>query len=149
MPSQNPSQKDDEEHSDGSVISTSPTPERIPNAQDVSNQEHAPERPKKRRKIDIQSTIEDQAANDETAMQEEDTVDPPPTVESALPRFPLPRRPDAPSQSALALQGQDKALVEAELVDPRQTANLKDSGLTERTLKRLEDLGIQELFAGM
>jgi ATP-dependent RNA helicase DDX51/DBP6 len=67
----------------------------------------------------------------------------------SLPMFPLPKRPDAPSKSTLALQGQDRALIQAELVDSRTTSGLEKVGMSERTCKRLKDLGIQELFAGM
>ncbi|KAG6809971.1 hypothetical protein H0H92_013842 [Tricholoma furcatifolium] len=70
-----------------------------------------------------------------------------------LPSFPLPALPDAPSKSTLALQGLDQALVDAELVDPTTLLPIpdgKDNGdtqLSERTRKRLHDLGITELFA--
>lgn len=78
-----------------------------------------------------------------------------PALPAALPSFPLPIRPDAPSKATLALQGLDKALVEAELVDPSKLYPLKESGddtfsgLSEKTVKRLKELGITELFAGM
>ena len=79
-----------------------------------------------------------------------------PTPLAALPSFPLPTRPDAPSKQTLALQGLDKALVEAELVDlaklqPFSTAPDDDggTGLSEKTRRRLQDLGITELFAGL
>lgn len=41
-----------------------------------------------------------------------------PGSDHALPLFPLPTRPDAPSKTELALQGLDRAQIEAELVDP-------------------------------
>lgn len=111
-------------------------------------------RPNKRRKLE---TVEDDATD--TKMLAEDSesaqahsVPPPATVqqnnESALPLFPLPTRPDAPSRATLALQGQDKALIEAELVDPQRTTSIDEAGIGEKTAKRLKDLGIQELFAG-
>lgn len=78
-----------------------------------------------------------------------------PTPPASLPIFPLPRRPDAPSKSTLALQGLDQALVEAELVDPLKTVPLvqkgdeeQQFGLSSKMSQRLNDLGIDELFAG-
>lgn len=73
----------------------------------------------------------------------------------ALPSFPLPSRPDAPSKSTLALQGLDKHITEAEIVHPSTVLPIpgevgEDGGtrLSEKTRKRLKDLGITELFAG-
>lgn len=74
---------------------------------------------------------------------------------NALPQFPLPTRPDAPSKTELALQGLDKAHIEAELVDPHCTvpidpgADNDQSALDLKTRKRLIDLGVNELFAGI
>lgn len=77
----------------------------------------------------------------------------PPTA--ALPSFPLPKLPHAPSKSVLALQGLDKGLVHAELVDharvlpiPSGAADHGGTELSERTRCRLLELGITELFAG-
>ncbi|KAF9565389.1 DEAD-domain-containing protein [Agrocybe pediades] len=76
-----------------------------------------------------------------------------PEVLPALPSFPLPAHPNAPSKSVLALQGLDEALLGAELVSPSTTLSIplgKDDGgtrLSERMRKRLRDLGITELFA--
>ena len=74
---------------------------------------------------------------------------------SSLPRFPLPTRPHAPEKSELALQGMDRALARAQLVDPLLSTPLslsEDSSgttcLSARMLRRLKDLGIVELFAG-
>ena len=74
--------------------------------------------------------------------------------EGALPLFPLPVRPDAPSKSVLAMQGLDQALVDAEIVDPNTLLPIPDGQehggtmLSEKMRKRLRDLGITELFAG-
>ncbi|TFK40145.1 P-loop containing nucleoside triphosphate hydrolase protein [Crucibulum laeve] len=72
----------------------------------------------------------------------------------ALPSFPLPAVPDAPSKSVLALQGLDQALVEADIVHPTTSVSVpqseNDDGGTKlcaRTRRRLNDLGITELFA--
>jgi hypothetical protein len=78
---------------------------------------------------------------------------PPPSLQ----RFPLPSRPHAPEKSELASQGLDHALASAQLVDPLLSTplSLDDengddiTGLSARTLRRLRDLGIVELFAGV
>ncbi|EMD34147.1 hypothetical protein CERSUDRAFT_125827 [Gelatoporia subvermispora B] len=123
------------------------------------------ERPRKRRKVDEPETREPETAphSDNNIMQvdEDEAAVPFPqdrprslTPVVALPSFPLPRRPDAPSRSTLALQGLDKALIDAEIVDPTQlspfdTTPDSDSGtgLSEKMRKRLKDLGVSELFA--
>lgn len=78
-----------------------------------------------------------------------------PIPQAALPSFPLPALPDAPSKSVLALQGLDKALVDAEIVDPSTLLPIPEgdedagTGLDQKMRKRLRDLGITELFAGL
>ena len=78
-----------------------------------------------------------------------------PVSNRPLPRFPLPTLPDAPSKTELALQGLDKAQIEAELVDPNCTLSIdldadnNQSALSLKTRKRLTDLGVNELFAGI
>jgi ATP-dependent RNA helicase DDX51/DBP6 len=82
---------------------------------------------------------------------------PPPSPPPYLQRFPLPSRPHAPEKSELASQGLDRALVSAQLVDPLLSTPLSlgdengddVTGLSARTLRRLRDLGIVELFAGV
>jgi ATP-dependent RNA helicase DDX51/DBP6 len=81
------------------------------------------------------------------------TPTPPPP---SLHRFPLPSRPHAPEKAELASQGLDRALAGAQLVDPLLSTPLSldgdgndVNGLSARTLRRLKDLGIVELFAGM
>ena len=72
----------------------------------------------------------------------------------ALPRFPLPRQPEAPSPAVLYLQGVDEALIEAEVIDPAQILSFSvddkedASGLSLKARQRLSQLGISELFAG-
>ncbi|KAL7279029.1 hypothetical protein ACG7TL_006862 [Trametes sanguinea] len=118
-------------------------------------------RPKKRRKLD---TPESNASRPTSPKQTVRVPSEPPTTSRprsptpsvALPAFPQPRRPDAPSKTVLALQGLDKALIEAEVIDPATTLPLQASqdkqdertGLSARMCKRLSDLGIAELFAG-
>ncbi|KAH9003064.1 DEAD-domain-containing protein [Lactarius hatsudake] len=70
------------------------------------------------------------------------------------PTFPVPSRPDAPEISELASQGLDRALARAQLVDPQLSTPLPldedqsaDIGLSVKTLRRLKELGITELFA--
>ncbi|KAJ7841322.1 DEAD-domain-containing protein [Mycena olivaceomarginata] len=120
-----------------------------PQAEDKPRKE---KRPKKRQKV---------AEDDDVEMQEPEPdliPEDAPIVESVslptLPSFPLPALPDAPSKSVLALQGLDRALVGAEIVDstgllpiPPDGEDDGGTGLTEKTRKRLLELGIVELFA--
>jgi hypothetical protein len=77
------------------------------------------------------------------------------SIAAALPPFPILAVPDAPSKSDLALQGLDQALLDAEIVDPATSVLLSSEegndtmGLSEKMRKRLKDLAITELFAGM
>jgi ATP-dependent RNA helicase DDX51/DBP6 len=79
----------------------------------------------------------------------------PENYQPTLPSFPLPALPDAPPKSVLALQGLDQALVDAEIVNPAKLLAIPQgegdggTGLSERMRKRLSDLGIVELFAGV
>ncbi|KAJ4478534.1 P-loop containing nucleoside triphosphate hydrolase protein [Lentinula lateritia] len=77
-----------------------------------------------------------------------------PTPQAALPTFPLPALPNPPSKATLALQGLDKALVDADIISPSKTLHIppdgdvdRGTGLSEKMRKRLVDLGITELFA--
>ena len=81
------------------------------------------------------------------------TPTPPPP---SLQRFPLPSRPHAPEKTELASQGLDRALACAQLVNPLLSTPLSldedgndVTGLNARTVRRLGDLGIVELFAGV
>lgn len=71
-----------------------------------------------------------------------------------LPSFPLPTVPNAPPKSVLALQGIDKALIHAKVINPAAVTPLSTAehdhgtGLSSKTRKRLLALGISELFAG-
>lgn len=80
----------------------------------------------------------------------------PPPPPPSLQRFPLPSRPHAPEKAELASQGLDRALAGAQLVDPLLSTPLSPdedgndiTGLGAKTLRRLRDLGIEELFAGV
>lgn len=78
-----------------------------------------------------------------------------PELNRALPLFPLPTHPNAPSKAELALQGLDRAQVEAEFVDLSSTFSISldtdgsQSILSLKTRKRLIDLGVNDLFAGI
>lgn len=118
--------------------------------------------PKKRRKVDepVESSAIVEAEDDDDSMP----VDIPeaPSIPAqehipagSLPSFPLPTHPDLPSRSDLALQGLDKALIDAEFVDPSNVLDIPPegdddggSGLSERVRKRLHELGVTQLFAG-
>jgi ATP-dependent RNA helicase DDX51/DBP6 len=112
-------------------------------------------RPKKMRKVVEQADSE--VGNTEIRHEELQ----PPGVQKplskpqgTLPSFPLPALPNAPPKSVLAMQGLDKALIHAEVIDPSTMLPLSlseeadDTGLGSRTRKRLLELGINELFAG-
>lgn len=153
--SQKHSDEESDTHSDKeSANESGEEPEIVVSQQTESNTD---KRPRKRRKVEEDLTEEPRTHTSpslfgEPSSQKETRRSS--TPPAALPAFPLPRRPDAPSKSTLALQGLDKALVEAELVNPSTSHTLPESGddsssgLTERTVRRLKELGITELFAG-
>lgn len=133
--------------------------------------------PRKRRRVDRDeedksSSLSNSESSDE---DKQEVADEPAASPSSIPRhhsptpplpslpvFPLPIAPDAPSKATLALQGLDKALLTAELIDPTLSVPLdsidKRVGrsacqnvqpvLSEKMKKRLRELGIVELFAG-
>ncbi|GAW07788.1 DEAD-domain-containing protein [Lentinula edodes] len=121
--------------------------------EEVTVPEEREKRPKKRRKFSIE--LEDVEMHSES-------LAPPPapsiqrssTPQAALPTFPLPALPNPPSKATLALQGLDKALVDADIISPSKTLHIPPdgnidggTGLSEKMRKRLVDLGITELFA--
>ncbi|KAJ3534074.1 hypothetical protein NMY22_g7078 [Coprinellus aureogranulatus] len=132
--------------------------------------------PRKRQKLDTPQPEDAQEVEvgermevDEMAEREEDVVmeeideaegyeppahnEEPDIPEGALPSFPLPAHPDAPSQSTLALQGLDQHIIDADIVHPSTVIPIPDgeddggTRLSEKTRKRLKELGITELFA--
>lgn len=119
-------------------------------------------RPKKKPKIDV---VEENIEQDDNAPVEPPAeavvVDEPrqksPTPEVALPSFPPPVLPEAPDKKTLTLQGLDKGLLQAEIVDSSRVEHVdgldRPEGqlpvLSDKTKKRLKALGITELFAGM
>ncbi|THH30287.1 hypothetical protein EUX98_g3896 [Antrodiella citrinella] len=144
---------EDEEMSDAESAADEPPPPPKP--------EH---RPKKRRKVEVdvpetQNTHSEadvhipEATGQEAAAVVSEKPDPQPTTPNALPSFPAPTRPDAPSRATLALQGLDKALIQADLIEPTRviSINVESSddatGLSPRMKKRLGELNVTELFA--
>jgi len=105
-------------------------------------------RPKKRQKISAEpEDVEMEAIEDIEKSPES------PVLEAPLPSFPLPALPDAPSKSILALQGLDRGLLDANIITPSTVLPLSaDSdgvtNLSEKMRRRLNELGITELFAG-
>lgn len=102
--------------------------------------------------IDIDVDVDHQGPS--TQIPTEDIIEPDIPL-GVLPSFPLPSHPDAPSKSTLALQGLDKHITEAEIVHPSTVLPIPGEGaedggtrLSEKTRRRLKDLGITELFAG-
>lgn len=121
------------------------------------------ERPRKKRKVDLPkgpTETEDPALSAEVSVPENEVAIPeeepqiPIQAPTFLPSFPLPVRPDAPSKLDLALLGVDQALIDAEMVNSTTTMPIdvdvdeSGTGLSEKTRKRLVELGITELFAG-
>jgi len=112
-------------------------------------------RPKKRPRLaeDVREEKAEMDLDEETVKQEVRAETQ--KLVGALPSFPLPALPNAPSKSLLALQGLDQALLDAELVSSNTVFAIpqgEDDGgtrLSERIRKRLCDIGITELFAGM
>ncbi|KAL0954606.1 hypothetical protein HGRIS_003566 [Hohenbuehelia grisea] len=118
-------------------------------------------RPKKRRKVELDEpeserarTVDDARPPSTEARNASSLPRSPSPPAPALPSFPLPALPNPPSKSDLALQGLDKALVDAQLIEPSTLLPLPlegeddgGSGLSEGMRKRLKELGITELFA--
>ncbi|KAJ3828447.1 DEAD-domain-containing protein [Lentinula raphanica] len=129
-------------------------------------------RPKKRRKLSIEPEAARTKHTKRTKHTDPIQNSPPPIPQTALPIFPLPTHPSAPSnlKTTLALQGLDRALVDAEVVPPGRTMAVKigsdkdrwkflfgfgsdsieewtKTGLSEKMSRRLVELGITELFA--
>lgn len=170
----------------GSKRTTEPTANGVDNdegsggedEENLAEEPRAPkEPPRKRRKVDRDdedesSSLSSSESSDEDKQEEtKEPVAPPSSTPHphsptpplpSLPVFPLPVAPDAPSKATLALQGLDKALLTAELIDPTLSVPLdsidKHVGrsvsqnvqpvLSEKMKKRLRELGIVELFAG-
>ncbi|KAK7032834.1 oligomycin resistance ATP-dependent permease YOR1 [Favolaschia claudopus] len=136
-------------HSDGdeeiAVVDEAPLPEAGLRKETTRKEK----RPKKRVKLAEDVEMQDTEPQD-VIMKNSISTAPLPS----LPSFPLPALPDAPSKTVLAVQGLDRALFGAEIVNstsllpiPIEDQDDGGTGLTERTRKRLSELGIVELFA--
>lgn len=111
------------------------------------------QRPVKRPRLEV----EDVAVLDDLVAEEMEIDEPVGDFEpsiKALPSFPLPSLPDAPSKSVLALQGLDQALIDADVVHPSTILPIPDAEdddggtrLSAKIRKRLKSIGITELFA--
>jgi ATP-dependent RNA helicase DDX51/DBP6 len=121
------------------------------------------ERPRKRRKVIDSDVVEDVDLEmveyvdgpEEASVVPDHPKSPVPQEPTTLPIFPLPAVPNPPSKAELALQGLDKAFLDAEIVDPATSLRIPSEGeddaargLSEKTRRRLKELGITELFAG-
>jgi ATP-dependent RNA helicase DDX51/DBP6 len=127
------------------------------------------ERPRKRRKLekgqnatanpvlDAASTASrGSSQNEETPLVDGFLLGPRAADLVPLAAFPMPSAPVAASQKALALQGLDPRLIDAEIVDSTRTMpidspdtdDVSSFGLGSKTRKRLKELGITKLFAG-
>jgi ATP-dependent RNA helicase DDX51/DBP6 len=101
--------------------------------------------------VDVEPTLEEDhgASKDRFPSRSQS-----PNFVGALPSFPLPTLPTAPSEIDLALQGLDKALVDAVVVGEGShgpALDLDDDNklcLSGRMIRRLKELGITNLFAG-
>ena len=153
---------DDEPESDDPSSSSEDINDQEPTIKKLHN-----ERPSNAEKENLSEDVSGSESESEAESSEKDThTSIPPqaashTATPAFPSFPLPVAPDAPSKSALSLQGLDSALLAAELIDPSKTIsvdalNAKHTSISgglpvisEKTKKRLSELGILEFFAGM
>lgn len=136
------------------ALRTSPPPRKrrkIDSDVDQDSEEHASDSDSNAGSSDMTSNEQEPAAKSRAQS---------PSAAVGLPSFPLPVAPDAPSKTTLALQGLDKALLGAEIVDPARTLSINalDAGhdlnagdlpvISEKMKKRLQELGITEFFAG-
>ncbi|CAE6503686.1 unnamed protein product [Rhizoctonia solani] len=126
---------------------------------DASPPEQLSEPPKKKRRREDKEREPSPLGQDGDDLVVEEPLEPPSLPTSpelpALPAFPLPTQPAPPSKAILALQGLDKAILDAEIIDPTATARVPASGesdplglrINDRTRERLAELGIESLFA--
>jgi len=115
----------------------------------------------KTEQVDIETSIPQQPLSEQKDIVLDSTTSriSSPAAPNYLPSFPLPSGPAPPSKASLSLQGLDKGLIDAEIVDPAHTLPLlirdvnddtgDSTGLSDKTKLRLQELGITELFAGM
>lgn len=114
--------------------------------------------PKKRQRVVLEGPDSDISDSEEIRDSENEELPgiqrPLANTTGTLPSFPSPTVPNAPPKSVLAMQGIDKALIHAKVINPAAVTPLSTAeedhvtGLSWKTRKRLLDLGISELFAG-
>ncbi|KAG8712210.1 ATP-dependent RNA helicase dbp6 [Ceratobasidium sp. 423] len=127
---------------------------------DTLPSEQPSEPPKKKRRQENKERETPPLDQDGDDLMVEEPLEPPPRPTSpvelpALPAFPLPIQPAPPSKAILALQGLDKAILDAEIIDPTATARVPASGepdlsglgIDDKMKERLGELGIESLFA--
>lgn len=144
-------------------------PENVETHEAVEKERRKKKKRRKDREEDTSGEVGDHVITEEPAVQDKpippvedgmpiDPIDAMDVPDEYLPSFPTPFQPPKPSKSEIALQGLDKAIVDAEIVNPAITESLGEDKkehdgasagrLSPRMLKRLQDLGITELFAG-
>ncbi|KAF9522065.1 P-loop containing nucleoside triphosphate hydrolase protein [Crepidotus variabilis] len=127
---------------------------------DTANNHPHPSRDPSSMLIDEETSAQENPSTGPSVVDVQRSITPTlPTTQGTLPSFPLPALPDAPSKTELALQGLDKALIDAEIVSsstvipvPLSSGSEQEHGhggtmLSAKMRKRLRDLGIVELFA--
>ncbi|PPQ77116.1 hypothetical protein CVT25_010810, partial [Psilocybe cyanescens] len=151
--------KDDRDESEEEDMED--TPEEAIASTQLDEESHPVQEKIKRSKKRPREEDEDEDEDKDVVMATEDRDPSPsrrtrsPEPVSALPSFPLPALPNAPSKAVLALQGLDQALISAEWVSPTTALPIpsgEDDGgtrLSQRTRTRLRDIGITELFAAL
>lgn len=151
--------EEDEEHHDDQERIVDEVENEDPNEERVIAREEPIQPPRKKRRVVQDGSDPDVGVPEDTPDSENKelpNIQKPPAIPTGtLPSFPLPTAPRAPPKSVLAMQGIDKALVHAEVIDPAAVIPLStaehdpyDCDLSLKTRRRLLDLGISELFAG-
>lgn len=169
LESDNETEEEMAEENSGVAIMTVPEEEDIEMREVLDSKEREErkarkeKRPKKKRKTeavdeqeeDISRPVMEDAIDPKESDIRVETTQKPTQSDSTvpIPSFPMPVQPPPASRAQLALQGMDSAMLEAEIIDPGLTDDVKDqngvsSCLSGRMLKRLDELGITELFAG-
>lgn len=151
--------EEDEEHHDDQERIVDEVENEDPNEERVIAREEPIQPPRKKRRVVQDGSDPDVGVPEDipdSENKELPNIQKPPAIPTGtLPSFPLPTAPRAPPKSVLAMQGIDKALVHAEVIDPAAVIPLStaehdpyDCDLSLKTRRRLLDLGISELFAG-
>ena len=107
---------------------------------------------KKRRKNQAGSGDERMDLDQPPTLQQRPAMNTGQEETAPLRSFPVLKQPERHSKSDLVRQGLGQSLANAEVIDPQTTISLREEnhvtrGISTRTRKRLEELGITELFA--